>query len=50
MVFVGEGASNESGVVENYAFRFFRSLYLLKYHKAIITCITVICVPLVAFH
>ena len=30
--FAGDGASNESGVVENGDFRFFRSLYLPNLH------------------
>jgi len=30
--FAGEGASNESGVVENGDFRFFRALYLSNIH------------------
>jgi len=30
--FAGEVASNESGVVENGDFRFFRSLYLSNFH------------------
>jgi len=31
-IFAGEGAPNESGVVENGDFRFFRSLYLPNLH------------------
>ena len=31
--FAGEGTSNESGVLKNGDFRFFRSLYLPNLHK-----------------
>jgi len=44
------GASNESGVVENNDFHFFRSLYLTNLHIQGHNYYSVLCSPLVALH
>ena len=48
--FTGEGASNESGVVVNGDFRFFRSLYLPNLHIEGHNYYIVLCSRLVTLH
>jgi len=48
--FARQGASNESEVIVNGDFRFFRSLYLLNLHIKGHNYYIVLCSPLVAFH
>jgi len=48
--FAREGTSNESGVVVNGDFRFFRSLYLPNLHIQGQNYYIVLCSPLVALH
>ena len=48
--FAREGASNESGVVVNGDFRFFRLLYLPNLHIQGHNYYIVLCSPLVALH
>jgi len=45
-----KGASNDSGVVQNGDFRFFRSLYLPNLHIQVYNYYIVLCSPLVALH
>ena len=50
LIFAGKGASNDSVVVQNGDFRFFRSLYLPNLHIQGHNYYIVLCSPLVALH